>query len=140
MSFFLSILLRCISFYIVAWKWLGLECHIHIYWERNKKGYSSKNLLHVGSAFWENSLIPVWSREFLNRLRKTPRWSLTTHPGEKNGNPLQYSCLEKSHECWSLGGYSLWGHKESDMTECLTLSLFPLSQQCLHWQCNLSWN
>ena len=31
-------------------------------------------------------------------------------PGEGNGNPLQYSCLE---------GYSPWGHQESDMTEQL---------------------
>ena len=28
---------------------------------------------------------------------------------ERNGNPLQYSCLEKSHEQRSLAGYSPWG-------------------------------
>ena len=39
-------------------------------------------------------------------------------PGEGNGNPLQYSCLEKSHG-WSLADYSPWGCKESDMTERL---------------------
>ena len=39
--------------------------------------------------------------------------------GEENGNPLQYSCLEKSHGLRSLAGYSLWGHKELDTTECL---------------------
>ena len=33
-------------------------------------------------------------------------------PGEGNGNPLQYSCLEKSHGRRSLVGYSPWGHKE----------------------------
>ena len=33
-------------------------------------------------------------------------------PGEGNGNPLQYS--------W-LAGHSIWGHKESDTTERLTL-------------------
>ena len=38
-------------------------------------------------------------------------------PGEGNGNPLQYSCLEKSHGQRNLVGYSPWGHKESDMTE-----------------------
>ena len=38
-------------------------------------------------------------------------------PGEGNGNPLQYSCLEKSHGQRSLVGYSPWGRKESDMTE-----------------------
>ena len=39
-------------------------------------------------------------------------------PGEGDGNPFQYSCLT---------GYSPWGHKESDMTEQLTLSLYFLS-------------
>ena len=40
-------------------------------------------------------------------------------PGEGNGNPLQYSCLENSMDrC-----YSPWGHKESDTTERLILSL-----------------
>ena len=30
---------------------------------------------------------------------------------EGNGNPLQYSCLEKSHGQRSLAGYSPWGRK-----------------------------
>ena len=34
--------------------------------------------------------------------------------GEGNGNPLQYSCLEKSHGSMSLEGYSPWDGKESD--------------------------
>ena len=38
-------------------------------------------------------------------------------PGEGNGNPLQYSCLESPHGQRSLVGYSPWGHRESDMTE-----------------------
>ena len=38
-------------------------------------------------------------------------------PGEGNGNPLQHSCLEKSHGRRSLIGYSPWGRKESDTTE-----------------------
>ena len=38
-------------------------------------------------------------------------------PGEGNGNPLQYSCLEKFPGQRSLTGYSPWGCKESDMTE-----------------------
>ena len=57
-------------------------------------------------------------------------------PGEGNGSPLQYSCLEnpmdrrkwqstpvflpgKSHGQRSLVCYSPWGHKELDMTEQL---------------------
>ena len=38
-------------------------------------------------------------------------------PGGRNGNPLQFSCLENPHGQKSLAGYSPWGHKESDMTE-----------------------
>ena len=40
--------------------------------------------------------------------------------GEGNGNPLQYSCLEKSHGQRSLVGYSPRGHKESEKTKQLT--------------------
>ena len=40
-------------------------------------------------------------------------------PGEGNGNPLQYYCLEKSHGWRSLVGYSLRGRKELDTTEWL---------------------
>ena len=36
-------------------------------------------------------------------------------PGEGNGNPLQYSCLENPMD----GGAWSWGRKESDMTERL---------------------
>ena len=38
-------------------------------------------------------------------------------PGGRNSNPLQYSCLEKSHEQKSLAGYSPKGHKELNTTE-----------------------
>ena len=40
-------------------------------------------------------------------------------PGEENGNPFQYSWLEKSHGWRNLVGYSPWGRKESDTTEQL---------------------
>ena len=49
-------------------------------------------------------------------------------PGEGNGNPLQYSCLEKSHGWRSLVGYSPWGHKELDTTERLHFHLTELLQ------------
>ena len=38
-------------------------------------------------------------------------------PGEGNGNPLQYPCLENAHGQRSLAGYSSYGRRESDMTE-----------------------
>ena len=37
--------------------------------------------------------------------------------GGGNGNPLQYSCLEKSHGLKSLVAYSPEGCRELDMTE-----------------------
>ena len=46
-------------------------------------------------------------------------------PEEGNGNPLQYSCLEKSHGRRSLVSYSPWGCKESDTAEWL----------CFHFLC-----
>ena len=41
-------------------------------------------------------------------------------PGEGNGNPLQYSCLENPHRQRSLVGYNPWGHNELETTEQLT--------------------
>ena len=38
-------------------------------------------------------------------------------PGEGNGNPLQYSCLEESHGQRNLGGYSPRGSQELTMIE-----------------------
>ena len=35
-------------------------------------------------------------------------------PGEGNGNPLQYSCLENPHGQRRRVGYSPWSHTESD--------------------------
>jgi len=42
-------------------------------------------------------------------------------PGKGNGNPLQYSCLDR-------GVYSSWGRRESDTTEQLTLHFFPINE------------
>ena len=44
-------------------------------------------------------------------------------PGEGNGNPFQYSCLENPHGQRTVAGYSPWCCKGSDITEQLTLSL-----------------
>ena len=38
-------------------------------------------------------------------------------PGEGNGNPLQYSCLENPMDRRAWQANSLWGCKESDMAE-----------------------
>ena len=48
-------------------------------------------------------------------------------PEEGKGNPLLYSCLEKSHGWRSLVGYSPWGCKELDMTDSYFLiQYFPI--------------
>ena len=43
-------------------------------------------------------------------------------PGERDGIPLLYSCLENPQGQRSLEGYSPWGRKELDRTERLLLS------------------
>ena len=48
-------------------------------------------------------------------LSSIPGWVRT--PGEGNGNPLQYFCLENSMDRGAWPGYGPWGLKESDMTE-----------------------
>ena len=42
-------------------------------------------------------------------------------PGEGNGNPLQYSCLETSMD-------RLWGRRKSDMTEQFINMLVDICQ------------
>ena len=43
-------------------------------------------------------------------------------PGEGNGNPLQYSCLENPMDRGAWLATCPWGHKESDTTEWFHLS------------------
>ena len=43
-------------------------------------------------------------------------------PGEENGNPLQYSCLERPHGQWSLVGYCL-NRVEKSRTQLKRLSM-----------------
>ena len=50
-------------------------------------------------------------------------------PGGGNGNPLWYSCLEKSHGQKSLVGYSPQGRGESDTTA----SRLGASSFCVCW-------
>jgi len=44
-------------------------------------------------------------------------------PGEGNGNPLQYSCVENPTDKGAWRVASPWGRKESDTTEQLTFTL-----------------
>ena len=66
-----------------------------------------------------------------------PGWERS--PGEENGNPLQYSCLENLMDggAWRAG---LWGHKESDTTEHLIThkAQWIVAQQLLINRCLLN--
>ena len=58
--------------------------------------------------------------------------------GGRHDNPLQDSCLENPHGQRSLTGYSLWGHKESDMTEHLNTAQPCKMASCLRHNILLS--
>ena len=47
-------------------------------------------------------------------------------PGEGNGNPLQYSCLENPTDKRTLAGYSPWCCQESDTTEQVSMAQYML--------------
>ena len=66
----------------------------------------------------KESAYSAWDPGFIPEVGRSP--------GERNGNPLQYSCLENpmDRRTWQA---SPWGHKESDTTEWLILSLHFLS-------------
>ena len=53
---------------------------------------------------------------------------LGRYPGEGNGYPLQYSCLENFMDRGAWWVTVQGGHKESNTTERLTLSLFHVTQ------------
>ena len=55
-------------------------------------------------------------------LGSIPGWERS--PGEGNGNPLQYSCLENPKD---RGVWQAWGCKESDMQSNWHFSLFTVS-------------
>ena len=54
-------------------------------------------------------------------------------PGEGNGNPLHYSCLENSMDRGAWRGYSPWSSKESDTSERLSPHWWRSLKLCL-WQ------
>ena len=87
---------------------------------------------HVSNPFWGNRLVVLFAFGFpfkdfhggsdckasaYNAEDPGSIPGLGRSPGEGNGNPLQYSCLENPMGWRSLVGYSQWGHKESDITE-----------------------
>ena len=65
------------------------------FWLRSSGGSDGKRL----STMWETPGFDPWVGKF---------------PGEGNGNPLQYSCLENPLDG---GAWCPWGRKELDTTE-----------------------
>ena len=57
----------------------------------------------------------------LPAMQKTRVQSLgqENNPGEANGYPLRYSCLENPMDRGAWQATNPWGHKKSDMTEQL---------------------
>ena len=62
--------------------------------------------------------VSVYNAEDLGSIPGSGRF-----PGEGNGNPLQYSCLEIPWMEEPGAGYCPWGHKESDTTERLHFTI-----------------
>ena len=60
-------------------------------------------------------------------------------PGEGNGNPLQYSCLENSMDRGAWWGYSPQGHKESDVTEWAHTHTYTHMLLCRSHQYDTQW-
>ena len=71
-------------------------------------------------SLWQGASLVAQSVKSMPAVQETGVWS----PGEGNGDPLQYPCLEKSHGQRSLGGCSPWGCKKLGMTEWLSLPSF----------------
>ena len=102
MAYFLSPL--CSFFFLISYvileKMLIFCVHLHILWAPQVVLVVKNPPAKTGDTRAEG-LIPGSGRS----------------PGERHGNPLEYSCLENPHGQRSLGGYSPWGFKESDTTE-----------------------
>ena len=96
----------------------------------NQRLSANDTIIHIEHPFKPFKLVDKWDKQikFNNTLCNSfpdgsvgkesggigdrdliPGWGRS--PGEGNGNPLQYSCLVKSHGERSLVGYSPWGHK-----------------------------
>ena len=77
------------------------------------------------SVYFTKSYKCLWASLVAQMVKDLPAmwetWSsipgLGRYPGEGNGNPLQYSCLENPHGQRSLAGYSPQGRKELDSPE-----------------------
>ena len=99
-------------------------------WNKISESFKKQNLnlLDAGKYFYSIYIglgIGSDDKKNLPAIQETQVWSLGQEdsPGEGNGNPLQYSWSGEFHGLRSLVCFSPWGHKESNTTELLTLSL-----------------
>ena len=109
----LRILYQVVSRYLKLWS--QCQTHIIVLHCFESKGvewfHASFPQGYPGGLVSKESACSAGDPDSVPELRRSP--------GEGNGYPLQYSCLEK-HRQRSLAGYSPWGHKQLDMTERLT--------------------
>ena len=87
--------------------------------------------LNLIKGFWAGSVMksPPVNAEDTGDTGSVPR--LGRSPGDRSGDPLESSCLGKSHGQRNLVGYSPRGHKESDTTEQLNNHHYPVKSQDL---------
>ena len=82
---------------------------------------------------------PCW-----RQVDKNSILGLERSPGKKKWQPTPVFLPWKFHGQRNLVGYSPWGHKESDTTEQLTLSLLLFSPLCpdseIVWLCSIPEN
>ena len=71
----------------------------------------------IRSLFYEGDVYggsdgkdPACNAGDIRDVSSIPRWERS--PGDGNGNPLQYSCMENSHGQRSLAGYNSQGQRE----------------------------
>ena len=75
-------------------------------------GEFNKFIPTLGLPWWLSSKESTWNAGDTGSIPGSRRF-----PGGGSGNPLQYSCLKKSHRLRRLAGSSPCGCKDSDMTE-----------------------
>ena len=88
---------------------------------KSSQGFPAFRLFHLYSFQWNfaggsDGKVSTYNAGDLGSIPGSGRY-----PGEGNGNPCQYSCLERSHGWRS---YSPWDHKELNITGWLQVTSF----------------
>ena len=110
----LPLLLCSGSYPILVGMWLAMRICVGLIFSSFKVSPGGSDSKASACNAGDPGSIPGWGRP----------------PGEGNHNPLQHSCLGKSHGRRSLIGYSPWGHKELDTTEWLHFHFQQFNSRC----------